>query len=97
MPEMIEVPGVGDRPPRKLSRQALADVIEPRVCELYELVQAELRRSGYEELLSSGIVLSGGRPSCRAWSNWAKRFSTCRCVSAIRNMTVRWPTWCEPR
>ena len=58
--EMIEVPGVGDRPPRKLSRQALADVIEPRVCELYELVQAELRRSGYEELLSSGIVLAGG-------------------------------------
>ncbi|NTV11090.1 MAG: cell division protein FtsA, partial [Zoogloea sp.] len=58
--EMIEVPGVGDRPPRKLSRQALADVIEPRVSELYELVQAELRRSGYEELLSSGIVLAGG-------------------------------------
>ena len=58
--EMIEVPGVGDRAPRKLSRQALADVIEPRVSELYELVQAELRRSGYEELLSSGIVLTGG-------------------------------------
>jgi cell division protein FtsA len=46
--------------PRKLSRQALADVIEPRVSELFELVQAELRRSGYEELLSSGIVLTGG-------------------------------------
>jgi len=58
--EMIEVPGVGDRPPRPLSRQRLADVIEPRVSELFELVQAELRRSGYEELLSSGIVLSGG-------------------------------------
>jgi cell division protein FtsA len=58
--EMIEVPGVGDRPPRSLSRQRLADVIEPRVSELFELVQAELRRSGYEELLSSGIVLSGG-------------------------------------
>ena len=58
--EMIEVPGVGDRPSRKLSRQALADVIEPRVSEIYELVQAELRRSGYEELLSSGIVLTGG-------------------------------------
>jgi len=58
--EMIEVPGVGDRPPRPLSRQRLADVIEPRVAELFELVQAELRRSGYEELLSSGIVLSGG-------------------------------------
>ncbi len=58
--EMIEVPGVGDRPPRKLSCQALADVIEPRVSELFELVQAELRRSGYEELLSSGVVLTGG-------------------------------------
>lgn len=58
--QMIEVPGVGDRAPRPLSRQRLADVIEPRVSELFELVQAELRRSGYEELLSSGIVLSGG-------------------------------------
>jgi cell division protein FtsA len=58
--EMIEVPGIGDRPPRKLSRQALADVIEPRVSELFELVQAELRRSGYEDLLSSGVVLTGG-------------------------------------
>ena len=58
--EMIEVPGVGDRPSRRLSRQALADVIEPRVSELFELVQSELRRSGYEELLSSGLVLTGG-------------------------------------
>ena len=58
--EMIEVPGVGDRPPRKLSRQALADVIEPRITEIFEMVQLELRRSGYEELLSSGIVLTGG-------------------------------------
>ncbi|MBL8471826.1 MAG: cell division protein FtsA [Rhodocyclaceae bacterium] len=58
--EMVEVPGIGDRGPRKLSRQALAEVIEPRVSELYELVHAELRRSGYEELLSSGVVLTGG-------------------------------------
>jgi cell division protein FtsA len=58
--QMIEVPGIGGRAPRKLSRQALADVIEPRVSELFELVQGELRRSGYEELLSSGIVLTGG-------------------------------------
>ncbi len=58
--ETIEVPGVGDRPSRSLARQRLADVIEPRVSELFELVQAELRRSGYEELLSSGIVLTGG-------------------------------------
>ena len=58
--EMIEVPSIGDRPPRSLSRESLAAVIQPRVQELFELVQAELRRSGYEELLSSGLVLSGG-------------------------------------
>jgi cell division protein FtsA len=58
--EMVEVPGVGDRSPRDLSRKTLAEVIEPRVEELYSLVQAELRRSGYEELLSSGIVITGG-------------------------------------
>ena len=58
--DIIEVPGVGERGPRKLSRQMLAEVIEPRIEELYTLAQAELRRSGFEELLSSGIVLSGG-------------------------------------
>ncbi|MFO1318539.1 MAG: cell division protein FtsA [Burkholderiales bacterium] len=58
--EMIEVPGVGDRGARLMSRQTLAEVIEPRVEELYSLVQAELRRSGYEDLLSSGIVITGG-------------------------------------
>ena len=58
--DIIEVPGVGERAPRKLSRQTLAEVIEPRIEELYTLVQAELRRSGFEELLSSGIVLTGG-------------------------------------
>jgi len=61
--EMVEVPGVGDREPRKMSRQTLAEVIEPRVEELYSLVQAELRRSGFEELLSSGIVITGGSSS----------------------------------
>ena len=58
--EMVEVPGVGERSSRKMSRQTLAEVIEPRVEELYSLVQAELRRSGFEELLSSGIVITGG-------------------------------------
>ncbi len=58
--QMIEVPGVGDRPPRQLSKQTLAEVIEPRVEELYSLVQKVLRDSGYEELLSSGVVLTGG-------------------------------------
>jgi cell division protein FtsA len=58
--ETIEVPGLGDRPPRQLSRQTLAEVIEPRVEELYTLVQQVLRQSGFEELLSSGVVLTGG-------------------------------------
>jgi len=58
--EMIEVPGIGDRPPRVMSRQTLAEVIEPRAEELFSLVQQVLRESGYEELLSSGIVLTGG-------------------------------------
>src|SRR5688572_16606129 len=58
--QMVEVPGVGDRGPRQLSRQTLAEVIEPRVEELYSLVQRELRASGYEELLSSGVVVTGG-------------------------------------
>ena len=58
--ETIEVPSVGDRPPRKLSRQTLAEVIEPRIEELYSLIQAELRRSGFEDLVGSGLVLTGG-------------------------------------
>lgn len=58
--QMIEVPGVGERGTRKMSRHTLAEVIEPRVEELYSLVQAELRRSGFEERLSSGIVITGG-------------------------------------
>ena len=58
--DAIEVPSVGDRPPRKLSRQTLAEVVEPRIEELYGLIQAELRRSGFEDVLGSGIVLTGG-------------------------------------
>ncbi len=58
--ETIEVPGIGDRGSRVMSRQTLAEVIEPRVEELFSLVQQVLRESGFEELLSSGIVLTGG-------------------------------------
>jgi len=56
----VEVPGLGDRSPRMLSKQALAGVIEPRVEEIFSLVQQVIRESGYEEVLSSGIVLTGG-------------------------------------
>ena len=58
--QQVEVPGLGDRGPRMLSRQALAGVIEPRVEEIFALVQQVIRESGHEELLSSGIVLTGG-------------------------------------
>lgn len=58
--ETIEVPSVGDRPPRQLARQTLAEVVEPRYEELLMLVQAELRRSGFEEMLAAGVVLTGG-------------------------------------
>ena len=58
--EQLDVPGLGDRGPRALSRQALAGVIEPRVEEIFSLVHQVIRESGYEELLSSGIVLTGG-------------------------------------
>ena len=58
--ETIEVPSVGDREPRRLSRQTLAEVVEPRYEELLNLVQAELRRSGFEEICAAGVVLTGG-------------------------------------
>ena len=58
--ETIEVPGVGDRDPRRLARQTLAEVVEPRYEELLALVQAELRRTGFEDLVAAGVVLTGG-------------------------------------
>lgn len=58
--DMIEVPGVGDRNARRLARQTLAEVVEPRYEELLGLVQSELRRSGFEDACAAGIVLTGG-------------------------------------
>ena len=58
--ESIEVPSVGARPPRRLPRQALTDVVAPRYEELFTLIQAELQRSGFEALLTAGLVLTGG-------------------------------------
>ncbi|HXS74059.1 MAG TPA: cell division protein FtsA [Rhodanobacteraceae bacterium] len=58
--ETIQVPSVGDRPPRRLARQALAQSIQARYEEIFEMVQDELRRSGYESLVAAGVVLTGG-------------------------------------
>jgi len=58
--ENIEVPSIGERPARQLSRQTLAEVVEPRFDELLVLLQSELRRSGFEDLIAGGVVLTGG-------------------------------------
>ena len=58
--ETIEVPSVGDRPPRRLARQTLAEIVEPRYEELYGLIRDELRRSGFEEAIAAGVVITGG-------------------------------------
>jgi cell division protein FtsA len=58
--ESIEVPSVGDRPARRLARQTLAEIVEPRYEELFGLIREELRRSGFEEVIAAGIVITGG-------------------------------------
>lgn len=58
--EMIEVPSVGGRKPRVLSRQILCEIIEPRVEEIFQLVREEIQNTGYEDLLASGVVVTGG-------------------------------------
>lgn len=58
--DTLEVPSVGGRKPRTLSRQILTEIIEPRVEEIFSLVQQEIQRTGYEDLLASGVVLTGG-------------------------------------
>ncbi len=58
--EQVEVPSVGGRPPRPMPRQVMAQILEPRVEELFELVKAELQRSGFKELMAAGLVLTGG-------------------------------------
>jgi cell division protein FtsA len=58
--ETIEVPSVGERPPRRLARQTLAEIVEPRFEELFGLIRDELRRSGFEELMAAGVIITGG-------------------------------------
>ncbi len=58
--ESIQVPSVGDRTSRLLARQTLAQVVEARYRELFCLVQAELRRSGFENIVAAGLVMTGG-------------------------------------
>ena len=58
--ETIEVPGVGGRKPRVLSRQVLGEILEPRVEEIFSLIYSELTHSGHEDTIRSGVVITGG-------------------------------------
>lgn len=78
--KMIDIPSIGDRKPRKISVQNLAEIIEPRYEELMLLVQAELRRSGYEDLVAAGMVLTGGSSKVKGLADLAE---------AIFHMPVR--------
>src|SRR5258708_38946623 len=60
--ETIEVPSVGGRQPRVLGRQILCEILEPRVEEIFQLVHREIQKCGYEDLLASGVVITGGFP-----------------------------------
>jgi len=58
--ELVELPGVGGRLPRPIRRQYLSEIIEPRAEEIFALLRKEILRSGYEENLGAGVVLTGG-------------------------------------
>jgi cell division protein FtsA len=58
--ETIEVPGVGGRKPRVLARKLLAEIIEPRVEEIFSLIQHEVMKAGFQDKLSGGVVITGG-------------------------------------
>ena len=84
----IQVPGVGDRPSRDLSRQTLAEVVEPRYEELFTLIQAELRRSGFEETIASGMVLTGGGAKMEGLVELAEEiFHMPVCLAAPRSVS----------
>ena len=70
--QVIDVPSIGDREPRKISAQNLAEIVEPRYEELMLLVQAELRRSGYEDLIAAGMVITGGSSQIRGLTELAE-------------------------
>jgi len=71
--ETIEVPSVGGRPPRVVSRQVLSEIIEPRAEEIFSLVQRELKKTGYEDLVASGAVITGGAAIMEGMTEVAER------------------------
>ena len=76
--ESIQVPSVGDRTTRHLARQTLAQVVEARYRELFSLVQSELRRSGFENVVAAGLVMTGGASRIEGAEELAEEIFTCR-------------------
>jgi cell division protein FtsA len=95
--DTIEVPSVGERPPRRLARHTLAEVVEPRYEELMTLVQAELRRSGFEDLVAAGMVLTGGSSKMEGLVELAEEILHMPVrVGSPQSVSVS-PTWCAIR
>ncbi|HUL01365.1 MAG TPA: cell division protein FtsA, partial [Nitrospirota bacterium] len=72
--ETLDVPSVGGRPPRLLSRQILCEIIEPRVEELFGIVQQRLKKTGFEDMFASGVVLTGGTALMEGVHDAAERY-----------------------
>jgi cell division protein FtsA len=71
--DTMDVPSVGDRPPRKMPRKQLAEIIEPRVEEVFDLVRREIVRAGYESMLAAGVVITGGTSMLEGMPDAAER------------------------
>ncbi|OLB25406.1 MAG: cell division protein FtsA [Nitrospirae bacterium 13_2_20CM_2_63_8] len=71
--ELIDVPSMGGRPSRSLSRRVLADVIEPRAEEVFDLVAREIKRAGYEGIVAGGVVITGGTSLMEGMPDMAER------------------------
>ena len=80
--ETLDVPSVGGRPPRLLSRQILSEIIEPRVEELFSMMQQRLKKTGFEDMFASGIVLPAVSRSWTACRRRQSGFSVFRFVAA---------------
>ena len=71
--EFVEVPSVGDRPPRSLARKMVAEIIQPRVEEMFDLMRREIVRAGYEGMLAAGVVITGGTSMLEGMPDAAER------------------------
>lgn len=76
--EMIEIPSVGERRSKTLPRQVLSEIIEPRMEEIFSLINQEIRMTGYENMIASGIVLTGGAAMLKGVLNWQKKYLICQ-------------------